>query len=132
MHGIYRSGVVIALLSVVLGQTAAAAQESAGAKDAGQVITETYAPSFEGGRLTLAGRVRRVTTATPDGDRIVEETEERNPASPSEPLRLIRRSVTNVRKTGADSSVSERQVFERDVNGRMVLVLSQTEQTSRR
>lgn len=128
MQRIYRPGVVIALLAVALGPPAAKAQESVDGKDAGQVITETYAPSPDGGRLALSLRVRSVTTATPDGRGVVEETEERNPASPSEPLRLTRRSVTNVRRTGGDSYVSERRVFELDVNGRMVLVFTQTEQ----
>jgi hypothetical protein len=46
------------------------------------------------------------------GSQTDEETEERNRASPSVPLRLVRRSVTTVRASGADSYVSERQVFE--------------------
>ena len=71
-----------------------------------------------------------VTTVTNDGSRTVEETEERNPASPSEPLRVTRRSVTTVRRTGGESSVSEQQLFELDVNGRLVPVLAQTERTS--
>jgi hypothetical protein len=130
MQGICRSGVLIALFSVLLGPTAATAQQSAGPEDGKQVITETYAPSPEGGRLALARRVRRVTTVTNDGSQTVEETEERNPALLSEPLRVIRRSVTTVRRTGAESYVSERQLFELDVNGRLVPVLSQTERTS--
>jgi hypothetical protein len=130
MQGICRSGVLIALFSALLGPTAATAQQSAGPEDGKQVIIETYAPSFEAGRPALARRVRRVTTVTNDGSQTVEETEERNPASPSEPLRVIRRSVTTVRRTGAESYVSERQVFELDVNGRLVPVLSQTERTS--
>jgi hypothetical protein len=39
--------------------------------------------------------------------------------------------VTTVRPSGADSYVSERQVFELDVNGRFVPVLTQIERTNR-
>jgi hypothetical protein len=160
MQMISRSGVVAALLWVVLVPTAATAQpggrmegetvatlgnrdlngtiafgekvvtERARTNDGEQVIVDTYLPSIEGGRLVLSRRVRRVVTATIDGSRTVEESEERNLASPSEPLRMIRRTVTTVRRSGADASVTERQVFEVDVNGRLVPVLSQTEQTS--
>ena len=75
--------------------------------------------------------MRRVTTVTQDGSRTVEETEERNPVSATEPLRVVQRSVTTVRKSGDDSYVSDRQVFEPDGNGRLVLVRKQSEQTSR-
>ena len=92
-----------------------------------QLIIETYLPSIEGGRLALARRVRRTTTAVSDGMQTVEETEERSPAAPSEPLRTVRRSVTTVRGSGTDSYSSERQVFEVDVNGRFVPVVRQTE-----
>ena len=159
MQRIGRSGVAAALLWVVLAPGAATAQPSGGTEtetvatlgtrdlngtiavgeqvltertrtnDGEQVIVYTYLPSIEAGRLALSRRVRRVTTATTDGSQTVEETEERNPASPSEPLRMIRRTVTTVRKSGADASVTERQVFELDVNGRLVPVFSQTEQT---
>jgi hypothetical protein len=95
-----------------------------------QVVIETSLPLEYADRLALNRRVRRVTTVTEDGSRIVEETEERNPASPSEPLRVVQRSVTTVRRSGTDSYVSERQVFERDVNGRLVLVRKQGKQTS--
>jgi hypothetical protein len=98
--------------------------------DEERVVVETYFPSIEGERLTLSRRVRRATTETSDGSQIVEETEERNRVAFSEPLRVVRRSVTTVRRNGTDSSVSERQVFELDVNGRFVL--TQTESSSRR
>jgi hypothetical protein len=97
----------------------------------GQLVTETYSPSIEGGRLGLSRRIRRTTTATSDGIQTVEETEERNPVAPSEPLRIVRRSVTTVRENGTDSYVSERRVFELDVNGRLVPVLTQTERGPR-
>ena len=63
-----------------------------------------------------------MTTVTQDGSQTVEETEERNPGSPSEPLRVVQRSVTTLRRSGTDTYVTERQVFEPDGNGRLVLV----------
>jgi hypothetical protein len=99
-------------------------------KDEERVVIETYVPFIYGDRLELDRRVRRVTTVTQDVRQTVEETAERNPASPSEPLRIVQRSVTTVRRSGTDSYVSERQVFEPDGNGRLVLVRKQSEQTS--
>jgi hypothetical protein len=156
---IRRRGVVIALFSIVLVATTAIAQESVGTstesvtmrrdlngrdavsekvvthrdrtKDEERLVIETYAPLIYADRLELNRRVRRVTTVTDDGSQTVEETEERNPGSPSEPLRVIQRSVTTVRKSGNDSYVSERQIFEPDGNGRFVLVSKQAESASR-
>lgn len=160
MQMIGRSGVAAALLWVVLAPTAATAQPSGGTEtetvatlgtrdlngtiasgeqvviertrtnDGEQVIVYIYLPSIEAGRLALSRQVRRVTMATTDGSQTVEETEERSPVSPSGPLRMIRRTVTTVRRSGAEAYVTERQVFEVDVNGRLVPVFSQTEQTS--
>ena len=96
-----------------------------------RVVIETYRPVEYADRLALTRRVRRVTTETQDGSKTVEETEERNPASPSEPLRIVERSVTTVRGSGSDSYLSERQVFQPDGNGRLVLVSKEREQTSR-
>jgi hypothetical protein len=63
------------------------------------------------------------TTATADGGRYtVEEVEARSHVAPSEPMRVIRRIVTTVRPIGADRWVTERQVFERDLDGRLRLV----------
>jgi hypothetical protein len=153
--GRYRLGIVLSWL--VLAATAATAQQSGGSpsesvatirnhdlngtlavnertvtrrsqtNEGDQVTIETYLPSMEGGRLALTRRVRRTTTAASTGTQTVEETEERNPAATSEPLRTVRRSVTTVRRSGTDSYTSERQVFEVDVNGRFVLVATQTE-----
>jgi hypothetical protein len=92
-----------------------------------QVVIETYEPLIYADRLELKRRVRRVTTPRAEGNHIVEEIEERNPGSPSEPLRLVRRRVTTVHRSGTDSYVSERQVFERDSNDRLVLVRKQIE-----
>ena len=100
-------------------------------KDEERVVIETYVPLIYADRLELNRRVRRVTTVTQDGSQTVEETEERNPGSPSEPLRVVRRSVTTERKSGNDSYVSEREVFERDGNGRFVLVRKQSERAPR-
>jgi hypothetical protein len=99
--------------------------------DGERVVVETYLPSEYADRLALNRRVHRVTTLTDDGSQIVEETAERNPVAPSEPLRVVQRSVTTVRRSGTDSYVTERQVFERDANGRLVLVRKQTESGSR-
>jgi hypothetical protein len=88
--------------------------------DGDEVVIETYCPSIEGGRL-----------ATSNGTETVEETAERNPVAPGDALRVIRRSVTTVRPSGTDSYVRERQVFELDVNGRFVPVLTQIERTNR-
>ena len=91
-------------------------------------VIETYAPYPDGrpradGRPPLSERVHRTTTATADGGRYtVEEVEARSLISPSDPMRVIRRIVTTVRPIGADRWVTERQVFEPDLNGRMQLV----------
>ena len=105
--------------------------QHARSNDEERVVIEIYLPSIEADRLALSRRVSRVTTVTQDGSRTIEETEERNRVSPSEPLRAVQRSVTTVRRSGGDSYVSERQVFERDSNGRFVLVRTEIEQTSR-
>ena len=151
--------VATVLLGVVLAATTAMAQQSAGTvtetvttrrdlngRDAvsekvvthrartnneERVVIETYLPLEYADRLALDRRVRRVTTVTEDGSQTVEETEERNPGSPSEPLRVVRRSLTTLRRSGSDSYVSERQIFEPDGNRRFVLVRKQSEQTSR-
>jgi hypothetical protein len=99
-------------------------------------VIETYAPNADGlsgpnSRLALSQRVHRTTTATADGGRYtVEEVEGRNPVAPSDPMRVIRRTVTTVRPISTDRSVTERQMFERDTNGRLRLVSSDTEDTA--
>jgi hypothetical protein len=99
--------------------------------DEERVVIETYLPSPEAGRLALSQRVQRVTTVTADGALTVEETAKPNPVAASDPMRIVQRSVTTVRRSGSDSYVTERQVFELDGNGRFVLVSKQTEHTSR-
>jgi hypothetical protein len=158
---IRRRGVMALWSCIVLAATTAIAQQSAGtvtetvttrrdvngrdavsekvvthrarANDEERVVIETYLPLEYADRLALSRRVSRVTTETQDGSQTIEETEERNPASPSEPLRAVQRSVTTLRRSGSesDSYVSERQIFEPDGNGRFVLVRKQIEQRSR-
>jgi hypothetical protein len=100
-------------------------------KDEERVVTETYLPSLEAGRLALTQRVNRVTTVTEDRTQTIEESEERNPVSPSDPMRIVQRSLTTVSRSGTDSYVTEHQVFQSDGNGRLVLVRKDSEQTSR-
>ena len=98
------------------------------ANDQEHEVIETYAPSTNGwpdadGRPPLSQRVHLTTTATADGGHYtVEEVEARSRIAPNEPMRVIRRIVTTVRPIGADRWVTERQVFERDLDGRLRLV----------
>jgi hypothetical protein len=100
------------------------------------VVIETYAQNAEGflrsdTRLGLSHRVRTSTTATADGGRYtVEEVEARSPVAPSDPMRVIRRTVVTVRKIDPDRWATERQVFELNVNGRLVPVVTETEETA--
>lgn len=97
-------------------------------------VTETYAPYADGvlrsgGPLALSQRVHRTTTPTADGGRhTVEQVEARSRVAPSDPIRLVRRTVTTVRPAGADRWMTQRQEFTRDVNGRMQLVTNETEE----
>jgi hypothetical protein len=95
--------------------------------DQEHVVIETYDPATDrwprahGG--SLSQRVQRTTTATADGGRsTVEEVEARSPVAPDDPMRVIRRTVTTVRPISADRWVTERQVFEPDLEGRLQLV----------
>ena len=102
------------------------------------VDQEIYAPSSDelprpDSRLVLSQRVRLTTTATADGgSHTVEEVEGRNIVAPNEPMRVVRRIVTTIRQTGAGRWASERQVFERDVNGQMRVVSNETEERAER
>ena len=96
-----------------------------------RVVIDTYSPSMEAGRLALTERINRVTTVTRDGSRTVEETVRPSHVSPGDPPRVVRKIVTTTRKSGSDSYVSEREVFEQDVDGRLVLVRGQTERVER-
>jgi hypothetical protein len=94
-----------------------------------QEIIETFTRYEPGSdRFVLNARVHRTTSTTDDGgSSTVEDVEERNAVAPSDPLRLIRRIVTTDRRVDNDRRVTQRQVFERDVNGRMRLVVEETE-----
>jgi hypothetical protein len=95
-------------------------------------VTETFGDNRQGATrpdtpLGLSQRVTRTTTAaTGGGTSTVEEVEGRSLAAPNEPMRVVRRIVENVRAVGSGRSETQRQVFERDTNGRMVLVSSDT------
>jgi hypothetical protein len=94
-----------------------------------QAVIETYTPYADGiSSLALSQRVQRTTTATADGGRyMVEEVETRSRIAPTEPMRVTDRMLTTIRPAGAGRWVSERQVFKRDLNGQMRLVVSETE-----
>jgi hypothetical protein len=99
-----------------------------------QMTIETYAGDDEGfvrsdGRLSLRDRVRISTTVAPNGDRQrVEELEGRDPVAPRDPMRVMRRLVETTRRTSPDRWVTERQVFELDIERRLVPVLSEREE----
>ena len=97
------------------------------------VLIETYAPNadsrFRGSDLALSQRVHRTTaTAADGGSSLTEEVEGRSLVSPAEPLRIVRRTESTTRPSGTNSLVTERRVFERDPNGRLQLVATETEQ----
>jgi len=99
-----------------------------------QVVIETYDQNDGGivlsdGRVKLSHRIRRTTAATADGGRdTLEEIEARSQVAQSDPLRVIRRTVSTVRRAGPDRWATQRQVFELDVNGRFVPVTAETEE----
>jgi len=97
--------------------------------DQEQAVTETYTPYADGiSPLALSQRVQRTTTATADGGRYtVEEVESRSRVSPAERMRVTGRTLTTVRPAGGGRWVTERQVFERDLNGQLRLVANETE-----
>jgi hypothetical protein len=137
---IRRLGGVVVVFGLTLTPGVGAAEQTGGSAavekvvtheaqttDREQVVIETYSPSLEAGRLWLSRLVRRVKSVTSEGTQTVEDTEERNPAAPSDPMRLVRRIVTTERNTEPESHLTERRVFEPDLNGRLVLVVSETE-----
>jgi len=96
-----------------------------------ETVVETFAPSAwvtagYDARLALSNRIRTSTMETAGGRTTIEEVEAPNPAAPGDPMRVTRRTVITVRSDGADRWVSEREVFERDVDGRMVTVLKES------
>jgi hypothetical protein len=75
--------------------------------------------------------VRRTTTVGSDGHtRIVEDVEARNPVAPADALRVVRQTVTTVRDEG-NHRITERRVFERDPNGRLVPFVTDVEEEVR-
>jgi hypothetical protein len=100
-----------------------------------QATIERYLQNAEGfmrsgERFALEERIHRSTTATSTGHSMVEEVEARNRFSPGDPMRIVRRTVVTVRNIAPNRQVTERQVFELDVNGRMTPVLSETTETA--
>ena len=118
----------------VVERSASRGSSSNGRED---VVVETHAPFVDrvensDAGLALRERLTRTTTSMADGGRhTVEEVEGRNPAAPGDPLRVMRRTVTTVRPIGPDRWITEREVFERDVNGRLQRVVTETEESSR-
>jgi len=102
-----------------------------------QEVIEAYAYDDEGfarsdGRLALHQRVRISTTATADGGRqTVEEVEGHNLAAYRDPMRVIRRVVETVRQIGPDRWITDRQIFELDLNGRLVPIRTEREERAR-
>ena len=95
-------------------------------------LTEVYAPPGDqvarsDSKLVLKERIERTTTAAPGGSRTVEEVVGRTGVASSEPMRVLRRTETTVRQTPGGRSVTEVQVYERDTNGTMRLVRTETE-----
>jgi hypothetical protein len=111
---------------------------SAGGNEPDDVVIEMHIPyvdrwagSVNG--LALSERTHRTTTRSADGARsTIEEVEGRNPVSPGDPMRVIRRTVTTVRPSGTDRWTTEREIFERDVNGRMQRISVDSEESSAR
>jgi hypothetical protein len=101
-----------------------------------RVVIETYSQDAEGfvrsdSRLALRERVRRSTTVNADGGRSTsEEIEARNPQAPNDPMRVTRRTLVTIRRVAPGRWVTTRQMFERDPNGRMLLVTDDTEETT--
>ena len=100
-----------------------------------QATIERYSQNADGfsrtdNRLALEERIRRSTRATSDGHSMVEEVEARSRVSPGDAMRIVRRTVVTVRSVAPNRQVTDRQVFELDVNGRMTLVHSETEETA--
>jgi hypothetical protein len=119
--------------SAVVERTVVRASTSSDRED---VVIETEIPYVDrlgasGSALALGERVRQTTTKSADGSRsTVEEVESRNRVAPADPLRVTRRTVTTVRPIGGDRWVTEREMFERDVNGRLQRIAVDVEESS--
>jgi hypothetical protein len=101
-----------------------------------QTVIETYTRDREGyfssdSPLGLSQRTRVSTTTKPDGDRYtVEEVERRSPVAPSGPMRIVRRTLATTRSLGVGHLVTERQIFELDINGRLAAVATVREEST--
>ena len=60
--------------------------------------------------------------------RLIEEVEARSRVSPADPMRVVQRSVATVMNAAPDVRVTERRIFQLDVNGRMAPVVTETEE----
>jgi hypothetical protein len=118
--------------NMVLSETNMTRRSTANGRE--DVVIETYTRNNgtfvrSDSPFRLSQRVRRSSTATAGGGRsIVEEVEALNRVAPNDPLRVTRRAVATVRPTGPDRWTIDRQVFERDPNGRLVPVIAEGEQ----
>ena len=82
-------------------------------------------------RMDLSERTRISTTTAADGTReTVEQVEGRSLVASGDPMRVRRRIVTTIRPLGGDRSVVERQVFDLDANGRLVLTATERREGS--
>lgn len=111
---------------------------SSGGREPDDLVVETHIPYVDrlagsANGLALSERMHQTTTRSADGGRTtVEEVEARNPVSPGDPMRVMRRTVTTVRPNGTDRWTTQREVFERDVNGRMQRISLDSEENSAR
>jgi hypothetical protein len=101
-------------------------------------VIETYSHNISGllrrtdNRLDLERRERVTTTKGPNGAReTVREIEGRSPVAPSDPLRVIERTVETVARVG-NQWQTERRTYGLDGNGRLVLIRTETENSSAR
>jgi hypothetical protein len=96
-----------------------------------QTVTEMYSQGLRGSVwvsnvLQLNERVQVTTTAMPDGgQQTIREVEGRNPVAPTEPLRVIERTVETFSRVGPDRWEIRRQVFGLDGNGRVTPIVTE-------
>ena len=113
---------------LVLSERNVVRRSQSGGED--RSVTETFSRNVGGmiqsSRLELTQRVRRTTKPTADGgSEAIEEIEERVIGSPSEPIRLVHRTIETVHRVDAQHWASDLQIFDLDLNGRLVLTASE-------
>jgi hypothetical protein len=100
--------------------------------DSDQVVTEIYSRYVLGeardpdSPLVLDRRIR--VTTTPDmkgGSQTISETESRAPSSANGPIQVVKRTVDTVRQIGPDAWETQRQTFELDGSGKLVLAIDE-------